>query len=84
MQPEHPEIDEAVLQEGYEVLSNYSAAFYNRTKTRPPRSVGYDYGITELSFSSDLGPPFVLSVSIPLFIVTLLLILVLRVLRFRF
>ena len=84
MQPEHPEIDEDVLQQGYEIMSNYSAAFYNRTKTRPPRSVDYKNDVSTFGMVSDLKPDFVLTLFIPLSIVFLILVVVLRILRVRF
>lgn len=52
MQPEHPEIDEEILQKGYAIMSNSSAAFYNRTKTRPPRSAELDTPIPCHSLSA--------------------------------
>lgn len=84
VQPEHPEIDGKILQEGYEILSNYSAAFYNRTKTRPPRSIEFKPHVIAFTLDFSLGSISVLTLSIPLLILTLILVLAIRIFRLRF
>ena len=64
VQPDHPVIDAAVLQEGYALISNQSAAFYKKKKThhRSARSAETDLipipepCLHQLTYTSMLAP----------------------------
>ena len=80
VQPDHPEIDEEVLQRGYEVMSNSSTAFYNRTNTRSPRSVDfmlYPHSDSLMNFTP-------MAIVMPFLFITLLLTLTARIFCIRF
>ena len=79
VQPEHPAIDEEVLQRGYAIMSNSSAAFYNRTKTRPPRSVEPYESVPSYDFNSRI----LFSSILPILVFIIFLVFRIRIFRVR-